>query len=63
MVPMKDNTNSEARSVTLSDRDRDIFLAMLNADAEPNAALKEAVECHKRLISEKDEPDWGNNNG
>lgn len=53
---MKDNVTAEAHRRILSDRDRDIFLAMLDADAEPNAALKEAVECHKRLISEKPDP-------
>ena len=31
----------------LSNRDRDIFLAMLDADPEPNAALKRAVKRYK----------------
>ena len=34
----------------LSDRDRDVFLAMLDADAEPNDALRNAFETHKQLI-------------
>jgi uncharacterized protein (DUF1778 family) len=33
---------------TLSNRDRDIFLALLDADAQPNAALKQAAERFKR---------------
>jgi len=37
---------------TLSDRDRDLFLALLDADEEPNEALRGAVEAHKRLIAE-----------
>jgi uncharacterized protein (DUF1778 family) len=32
----------------LSDRDRDIFLALLDADGEPNEALKAAVEEYKK---------------
>ncbi len=37
---------------TLTDRDRDIFLAMLDADAEPNEALKSAFAAHKQLIAQ-----------
>lgn len=36
---------------TLSDRDRDLFLAMLDADDVPNEALRSAAETHKRLIT------------
>jgi uncharacterized protein (DUF1778 family) len=32
----------------LSNRDRDIFLALLDSDAEPNAALKQAAKRFKR---------------
>src|SRR5438874_290747 len=31
----------------LSDRDRDIFLAMLDGDAKPNAALRRAAKRYK----------------
>lgn len=34
----------------LSDRDRDIFLALLDADDEPNEALRSAFSAHKELI-------------
>ena len=34
----------------LSDRDRDIFLAMLDADAKPNAALKKAVRAYAHSV-------------
>ena len=34
----------------LTDRDRDVFLAMLDADDEPNEALKGAFKAHKELI-------------
>ncbi len=33
----------------LSDRDRDLFLAMLDADGEPNDALRNAFETHQQL--------------
>jgi uncharacterized protein (DUF1778 family) len=37
-------------TTVLSDRDRDLFLALLDADDEPNEALREAAETYKRLI-------------
>ncbi len=36
----------------LSNRDRDIFLAMLDADNEPNEKLKEAFKSWKELVEE-----------
>lgn len=36
----------------LSNRDRDIFLAMLDADDEPNKKLREAFKIHDQLIAE-----------
>ena len=36
----------------LSNRDRDIFLAMLDADDEPNEKLKDAFKARKELIAE-----------
>ncbi len=38
------------RVTRLSDRDRDIFLAILDRSSEPNQALKRAAKTHKRLI-------------
>ena len=35
----------------LSNRDRDIFLALLDADDEPNEALKGAFQAHHDLIA------------
>ena len=35
----------------LSNRDRDIFLALLDADDEPNEALKSAFQAHDKLIA------------
>lgn len=37
----------------LSDRDRDLFLAMLDRDPEPNEALKNAARRFKRLKAKK----------
>ena len=34
------------QQTVLSDRDRAIFLAMLDADAKPNAALRKAVKAY-----------------
>ncbi len=35
----------------LSNRDRDVFLALLDADDEPNEALKNAFQAHDELIA------------
>jgi uncharacterized protein (DUF1778 family) len=37
---------------TLSNRDRDRLLAMLDADEQPNEALRQAAEIHNQLITE-----------
>ncbi len=37
----------------LSDRDRDLFLAMLDENTEPNEALKKAARRYKRLKARK----------
>jgi uncharacterized protein (DUF1778 family) len=37
--------------VQLSDRDRDRFLAMLDANASPNAALRAAAKKHRRRVA------------
>ena len=38
----------EQETAVLSDRDRRVFLSMLEADAEPNADLKRAARIHRR---------------
>lgn len=40
-------------TTVLSDRDRDIFLAMLEEPPEPNEALKKAVKEYKKRIVKK----------
>lgn len=35
---------------TLSDRDRDLFLALLDSDQQPNEALKKAAREYKRYM-------------
>ena len=37
---------------TLSNQDRDRLLSMLDADEEPNEALRQAAEIHNQLINE-----------
>ena len=39
-------------TTTLTDRDRDRLLKLLDADVEPNEGLREAAEVHERLIIE-----------
>jgi uncharacterized protein (DUF1778 family) len=41
----------EAETIRLSNRDRDIFLALLNDETtQPNAAMLRAAERHKQMI-------------
>jgi uncharacterized protein (DUF1778 family) len=42
---------SDRQTRKLSDRDRDIFLAMLDEDMEPNEAFNSAFEARDRLIA------------
>lgn len=47
-----DDVLEKHQNRTLSDRDRDVFLAMIENPPEPNDALKKAVrEYKKRVIS------------
>ncbi|HEY7157850.1 MAG TPA: DUF1778 domain-containing protein [Gemmataceae bacterium] len=41
----------ESSTTVLSDRDRDIFLAMLDSDARPNKTLKRAAKRYKDSVS------------
>jgi uncharacterized protein (DUF1778 family) len=41
------------RHIRLSDRDRDQFLALLDASDEPNAALTQAARKYKRTVGAK----------
>lgn len=38
-------------AATLSDRDREIFLSVLDEKAKPNALLRRSRKTHKRLIA------------
>jgi len=38
------------RAAELSDRDRDIFLSLLDRAAKPNKVLRRAAKTHKKLI-------------
>ncbi len=38
----------QERLTVISDRDRDIFLKMLDADAKPNQALRQAAKWYKK---------------
>lgn len=50
LVSTADEVLERQHSRRLTDRDRDIFLAMLDADDEPNEALKGAFSAHRELI-------------
>ncbi|MCP9496776.1 MAG: DUF1778 domain-containing protein [Pyrinomonadaceae bacterium MAG19_C2-C3] len=51
LVSSADEVLERQHTRTLSDRDRDIFLALLDADDEPNEALQGAFEAHSKLIA------------
>jgi uncharacterized protein (DUF1778 family) len=51
VLPRAREVIQEAETIRLSDRDRDIFLAMLNDEkTQPNAAMLRAAERHKQMI-------------
>lgn len=53
LVNSAENVLEKQQNRVLSNRDRDIFLKMLESDAEPNEELKKlAAEYKKRVISE-----------
>jgi uncharacterized protein (DUF1778 family) len=51
MRDMADEVLEKDRITRLSDRDRDVFLKMLDDVSEPNEALKKAAASHRRLIT------------
>lgn len=48
---VSDKVLERHHATQLSDRDRDIFLKLLDKTAQPNKALKRAAQTHKRLIA------------
>jgi hypothetical protein len=48
VIPVDELEFTEQRVAPLSDRDRDIFLALLDNPPEPNEALREAVKEYDR---------------
>lgn len=51
LINAADETLERNHTRKLSDRDRDIFLDLLDAEGEPNDALKKAFLAHDELIS------------
>lgn len=51
LVNSADEVLERHHSRKLSNRDRDVFLALLDADDEPNEALKSAFRAHDELIA------------
>lgn len=47
--------NELPTTIVLSKRDAEMLLELLDSDEEPNDALKEAYETHKKLIQENNE--------
>ena len=50
LVNSADNVLEKHQNRILSDRDRDIFLAMIENPPEPNEALKKAVQEYKKRV-------------
>jgi uncharacterized protein (DUF1778 family) len=52
LVNSADSVLEKHQNRVLSARDRDLFLAMLDSDQEPNEDLKKASKAHEQLIVE-----------
>lgn len=52
LINSADEVLERQQTRKLSDRDRDAFIALLDADDEPNNALKGAFQAHRELIGE-----------
>jgi uncharacterized protein (DUF1778 family) len=52
LVNTADEVLERQQTRRLSDRDRDVFLALLDADDDPNEALKSAFRARRDLIAE-----------
>jgi len=50
LVDTADEVLEHHYATELSNRDRDVFLALLNRHDKPNKLLKRAAKTHKRLI-------------
>ena len=53
LTDLADEVLEKERSRNLSSRDRDIFLAMLSDETEPNSALQHATAEYKRRVTSK----------
>jgi uncharacterized protein (DUF1778 family) len=51
LVQSAEEVLERRRTIHLSNRDRDLFLALLDADDEPNQTLRDAAERFKREFS------------
>ncbi len=52
LIDTADEVLERHHTAKLSNRDRDLFLAILDRDVMPNQHLKRAAETHRKLISE-----------
>lgn len=52
LIATADEVLERSRIVELSDRDRDLFLSILDKKAEPNKQLLRAARTHQKLIVE-----------
>lgn len=50
LVNIADEVLERHHSRTLTNRDQDIFLELLDANDDPNEALKDAFQAHRELI-------------
>jgi uncharacterized protein (DUF1778 family) len=51
LLSSAENILERHQATILSDRDRDVFLELIEAEEEPNETLRCAAEEHRRLIS------------
>ena len=52
LVERANEVLEQQQARTLTDRDRDVFLALLDSDAGPNEALRQAAEDYKRYLNQ-----------
>ena len=52
LVSKAQHVLKQHQQTVLTDRDRDIFIAMLDAGVKPNAALRKAARLHRHAVGE-----------
>ena len=53
LLDAANNVLEREYTTTLSDRDRDLLLKLLDADDEPDEGLREAAELHRNFVNRR----------